>query len=217
MVFPIESEDRTLRNLLMLCQDNIRLVIDAYRKTLSCFDAVTKNKTLEKMDQIVEIQKIIDEAIKIKVSFMAELNTIVGVLVSRDDFFRLVSTLTGMFDTIEVLAVRLIEIKAHNWSLSKPQAEGLAKMADLGFEILVKLRDSITSLGFNSDKAVAFANDVDDLEKQLDLLYVKVDLDIVTSSSELPLILLIRDIAKDIENLGDKVQEAADLVRILAF
>lgn len=217
MVFPIESEDRTLRNLLMLCQDNARQVVEAYRKTLVIFDYMTKGKPMGSSDLLGDIHKIVDESDRIKASTIRELNEIGGILVSRDDFLRLSSSFGGMMDSIEVIVMRLLEVKARNWKLSKSQAEGMGNMSDLGFDALVKLRDSITSLGFNSEKATSFAKEIDEIEKKLDLLYIKVDLDIVTGGAELPSILILRDVAREVERLGDKVHEAADLVRILAM
>ena len=217
MVFPIESEDRTLRNLLMLCQDNARLVVEAYRKSLILFDYMTKGRPVGTANPLTDIQKIIDDSYKVKASTVKELSEIGGILVSRDDFLRLSSSFSGQMDSIEVITMRLTEVKARNWKLSKTQAEGMGAMADLGFDALTKLRDSIMSLGFNSDKATSFAKDIDEIEKKLDLLYIKVDLDIVTGNGDLPSILIIRDVARELERLGDKVHEASDLVRILAL
>lgn len=217
MVFPIESEDRTLRNLLMLCQDNARLVVEAYRKSLILFDYLTKGKPVGNINLLTDIQKIIDDSYKVKVSTVKELSEIGGILVSRDDFLRLSSSFSGMMDSIEVITMRLIEVKARDWKLSKTQAEGIGSMSDLGFDALTKLRDSIMSLGFNSEKATRFAKDIDEIEKKLDLLYIKVDLDIVTGNGDLPSILILRDVARELERLGDKVHEASDLVRILAL
>ena len=217
MVFPIESEDRTLRNLLMLCQDNARLVVEAYRKSLILFDYMTKGRPVGTANPLTDIQKIIDESYKVKASTVKELSEIGGILVSRDDFLRLSSSFSGQMDSIEVITMRLTEVKARDWKLSKTQAEGMGAMADLGFDALTKLRDSIMSLGFNSEKATSFAKDIDEIEKKLDLLYIKVDLDIVTGKGDLPSILIIRDVARELERLGDKVHEASDLVRILAL
>lgn len=217
MVFPIESEDRTLRNLLMLCQDNARLVVEAYRKTLAIFDHITKGKPLGNVDHLAEIHKIVDESNKVKTSTVKELSEIGGILVSRDDFLRLSSSFSGMMDSIEAIEMRLIEVKVRNWKLSKSQAEDMGVMADLGFDALVKLRDSIMSLGFNGEKATSLAKDIDEIEKKLDVLYIKLDLDIVSSGSDLPSILILRDVARELERLGDKVHDAADLVRILAL
>jgi len=217
MVFPVESEDRTLRNLLMLCQDNARLVVEAYRKSLILFDYMTKGKPVGTANPLTDIQKIIDDSYKVKASTVKELSEIGGILVSRDDFLRLSSSFSGMMDSIEVITMRLVEVKARDWKLSKTQAEGMGHMADLGFDALTKLRDSIMSLGFNSEKATSFAKDIDEIEKKLDLLYIKVDLNIVTGNGDIASILIIRDVARELERLGDKVHEASDLVRILAL
>ena len=217
MVFPIESEDRTLRNLLMLCQDNARLVVEAYRKSLIIFDHLTKGKPIGSGDPLADIHKVIDDSNRVKTSTMKELSEIGGILVSRDDFLRLSSSFSGMMDSIEVITMRLVEIKAHEWKLSKSQAEGMGKMSDLGFDALVKLRDSIMSLGFNSEKAASYDKDIDEIEKKLDLLNIQVDLDIVTSKRDIAYILILRDVARELERLGDKVREASDLVHILAL
>ena len=217
MVFPIESEDRTLRNLLMLCQDNARLVVEAYRKSLIIFDHLTKGKPIGSGDPLADIHKVIDDSNRVKTSTMKELSEIGGILVSRDDFLRLSSSFSGMMDSIEVITMRLVEIKAHEWKLSKSQAEGMGKMSDLGFDALVKLRDSIMSLGFNSEKAAGYDKDIDEIEKKLDLLNIQVDLDIVTSKRDIAYILILRDVARELERLGDKVREASDLVHILAL
>jgi uncharacterized protein Yka (UPF0111/DUF47 family) len=217
MVFPIESEDRTLRNLLMLCQDNARLVVEAYRKSLILFDYMTKGKAIGTASPLTDVQKIIDDSYKVKASTVKELSEIGGILVSRDDFLRLSSSFSGMMDSIEVITMRLVEVKARDWKLSKTQAEGMGAMADLGFDALTKLRDSIMSLGFNSEKATSFAKDIDAIEKKLDLLYIKEDLDIVTGKGDIASILILRDVARELERLGDKVHEASDLVRILAM
>jgi uncharacterized protein Yka (UPF0111/DUF47 family) len=217
MVFPIESEDRTLRNLLMLCQDNARLVVEAYRKSLILFDHLTKGNAMVDGNPLADIQKIIEDSYRVKTSTIKELGEIGGILVSRDDFLRLSSSFSGMMDSIEVIAMRLVEVEARDWKLSKAQAEGMGNMSDLCFDSLIKLRDSIMSLGFNSEKATSFAREIDDIEKKLDILYIKVDLEIITSKAELASILIMRDVARELERLGDKVHEASDLVRILAL
>jgi uncharacterized protein Yka (UPF0111/DUF47 family) len=201
----------------MLCQDNARLVVEAYRKSLIIFDHITKGKPIGSGDPLVDIHKVIEDSNRVKTSTIKELSEIGGILVSRDDFLRLSSSFSGMMDSIEVITMRLVEIKAREWKLSKSQAEGMGNMSDLGFDALVKLRDSITSLGFNSEKATSYAKEIDEIEKKLDLLYIEVDLDIVTSKRDIAYILILRDVARELERLGDKVHEASDLVRILAL
>jgi uncharacterized protein Yka (UPF0111/DUF47 family) len=201
----------------MLCQDNARLVVEAYRKSLILFDHLTKGKPIGDVDPLADIHKAIDDSNRVKTSTMKELSEIGGILVSRDDFLRLSSSFSGMMDSIEVITMRLVEVKAREWKLSKSQAEGMGNMSDLGFDALIKLRDSIMSLGFNSEKAASYDKDIDEIEKKLDLLNIQVDLDIVTSKRDIAYILILRDVARELERLGDKVREASDLVRILAL
>lgn len=202
---------------MMLCQDNARLVVEAYRKSLILFDHLTKGKPIGSVDLLADIHKVIDDSNRVKTSTMKELSEIGGILVSRDDFVRLSSSFSGMMDSIEVITMRLVEIKAREWKLSKSQAEGMGNMSDLGFDALIKLRDSIMSLGFNSEKAASYDKDIDEIEKKLDLLNIQIDLDIVTSKRDIAYILILRDVARELERLGDKVREASDLVRILAL
>jgi uncharacterized protein Yka (UPF0111/DUF47 family) len=101
--------------------------------------------------------------------------------------------------------------------VQKEDAEGVAKMADLAFDSLLKLKDGVMSLGFNSERAISYAREVDGIEKSLDALYAKVDLDIISSQSNLPTILILRDIASKLEVLVDKAQGASDLVRIITL
>jgi uncharacterized protein Yka (UPF0111/DUF47 family) len=90
-------------------------------------------------------------------------------------------------------------------------------MEDVAFETLTKLRESVISLGFNSDRAITLAREVDDRERKVDTLYRELDLDIITSASGLPLVLILRDITSMIENIVDMADEEANIIRILAL
>jgi uncharacterized protein Yka (UPF0111/DUF47 family) len=216
MVFPIESEDRTMRNLLMLCQDNVRLVVESFRKALVLFDSISKEGGAPP-GVLDDLHRIMEEAARVRGTLIGELNDVGGILVTRDDFFRLMGLFGDMMDVIESLSFLLVEMKTRNIKVQKEDAEGVAKMADLAFDSLLKLKDGVMSLGFNSEKASSYAGDVDGIEKSLDALYAKVDLDIISSHSDLPTILTLRDIANKLETLVDKAQGASDLVRIITL
>ena len=216
MVFPIESEDRAERNLLMLFRENSRIIIDSFRKTLIYLDSLTKEELQKNSIQVTELHRISEDAIKNRNTLIKELNEVGGILHNRDDFFRLLTTFSDATDILNSLNIRLIEIKFRDWKLNKKEAEGLMKMSDLTFNAYLKIRDSLTSLGFNSEKAIGFAQEVDDLEQKLDVLYVQVDLDIITSGDDFALILVLRDVARETESLMNKARDCANLVRMLS-
>jgi uncharacterized protein Yka (UPF0111/DUF47 family) len=216
MVFPVESEDRTMRNLLMLCQDDARLIVEGFRKILSITDKFLTNEEL--LDGASEgIQKILDDSSSIKSSLIRELNEIGGVLMSRDDFFRLISSLGDIMDKIKGIGARFIEIRKRGYKVPVDVAQGIINLSDMAFVSMIKLREAMMSLGFNSEKAVGFTKEIDEQEKKFDEAYFKVEMTVITSEMELPAILIMKDAINLMENTVDTVRDASDLIRIIAL
>jgi len=216
MVFPVESEDRTTRNLLMLCQDHARLTVESYRKVLAIADILVKKQGTS-AGLMESIQTITNEAGRIKATLITELHEIGGVLVNRDDFYRLVSTFGDIMDEIKGTAARLVEIEKRGWVVTDEVARGILGLADQAFESLIKLREAVMSLGFNSDKAVGFTKQIEEIEKRFDEGYMIVQMNVITSSMELPAILILKDTVNLMENMVDKVRDASDHIRIIAL
>jgi len=216
MVFPVESEDRMTRNILMLFQDNSRILVDSFREVLSYTDALAEDNNLEG-NPLENIDELMEESYKLKNTLIKEVNDIGGVLSNREDFLRLISTFGDIIDHIEVVAIRLAEIHKQDWKISEHLIEGIKEMAELGFKSLTQLREAIMSLGFNSRKSLRFTKKIDETERKLDGIYVKVDLNIITSNTEVPVILILRDVANIIESMVDAIRNASDLIRIISI
>lgn len=216
MVFPVESEDRTMRNLLMLCQDHARLTVESFRKILALVDILAKKKGTSAglMDSV---QTITDEAGGIKITLIKELHEIGGVLVNRDDFFRLISAFGDIMDQIKGTGARLTLIEKRQWQMPENVAVGMLELSDLAFDALLKLREAMMSLGFNSDKAIGFTKQIEDIERKFDEHYMNVEMEVITSAMEIPAILILKDTINLMENMVDKVREASDHIRIIAL
>lgn len=217
MVFPIESEDRTMRNLLMLCQDHARLVVEVFRKVFAMIEKLVKYDINELRERLEEINKLHGDSLEIRRMMMKELHETGGMLINREDLYRLFSKSGEMMDHIRGAGIRIWEISEKKWKIPKRAGEGLVMMAEVAFETLTKLRESLISLGFDSDRAIVLARDVDEGERKVDAMFREVDLEIITSKADLPLILILRDVAGMIENMIDKAEEEADLIRIIAL
>ncbi|MBN2335066.1 DUF47 family protein [Candidatus Bathyarchaeota archaeon] len=205
-----------MRNLLMLCQDNARLIVEGFRKILSITDQISKNEGTS--EGIIEnIQNIIDESSKIKSTLIKELHEIGGVLLSRDDFFRLISALGDIMDHVKGIGARLTEIQQRKYVVPNDVGQSVNKLSDIAFDAMIKLREAMMSLGFNSEKAVSFTKEIDDLEKRFDEAYFRVELSVITSEMELPAILMLKDAIMLMEDMVDKIRDASDLIRIIAL
>lgn len=216
MVFPVESEDRTMRNLLMLCQDNARLIVEAFRKILAITDALVK-KEGNAAGYTDDIQNIMKETSDIKATLIKELHEIGGVLVSREDFFRLISSFGDIMDHINSVGQRLYEMEKRGWEVPEGIAEQVTEVADHAFDALLKLREAMMSLGFNSEKSIAFTREIDEIERKVDTVHVKVEMDIIASDAGFPTIFMLKDTVNQIEELVDTVRDASDLIRIIAL
>ncbi|MFB0557476.1 MAG: DUF47 domain-containing protein [Candidatus Bathyarchaeia archaeon] len=217
MVFPIESEDRALRNLLMMCQDHARLSVEIYRKVLVMIDALVKGESGGMRKMLDDVERIHRESRDIKRSIMKELHESGSILFNREDLYRLVSKAGEVNDFIEAIGVRLWAIGEKGWRIPSNLGVGLVEMADAAFETLVKLRESLISLGFNSERSLQLTGEVDEGERKVDSIHRRLDLDIITSKVELPLILTLRDVSTHIEEMVDIAAAEADLIRILAL
>ena len=216
MVFPVETEDRTMRNLLMLCQDNARLIVEAFRKILAITDALVK-KEGNAAGYTDDIQSIMKESSEIKATLINELHEIGGVLVSREDFFRLISSFGDIMDHINSVGQRFYEMEKRGWEIPESTAEKVIEVADLAFDSLIKLREAMMSLGFNSEKSIGFTREIDELERKVDTIHVQVEMDIITSGAPFPIIIMLKDTINQLEELVDTVRDASDLIRIIAL
>ena len=216
MVFPVETEDRTMRNLLMLCQDNARLIVEAFRKILAITDALVK-KEGNAAGYTDDIQSIMKESSEIKATLINELHEVGGVLVNREDFFRLISSFGDIMDHINSVGQRLYEMEKRGWEIPEGTAEQVIEVTDLAFDSLIKLREAMMSLGFNSEKSIGFTNEIDELERKVDTIHVQVEMNIIASDAPFPNIIVLKDTINQIEELVDTVREASDLIRIIAL
>jgi uncharacterized protein Yka (UPF0111/DUF47 family) len=201
----------------MLSQDHARLIVEIFRKVLIMIENVIKDDIKIHKEELDEIEKLHSRSLEIRRMMMKELHETGGMLVNREDLYRLFSKSGEVTDHIKGIGVRLWEMEERTWKIPKVVEEGLVRMSEVALETLTKLRESLIILGFDSNQAIVLAREVDEGERKVDAIYREVDLDIITSGAELPIILLLRDIIGMIENIIDKAEEMADFIRIIAL
>lgn len=217
MVLPLEGEDRTLRNLIMLCQDHSRLVVDIYRKLLQMLEDLVRGESDRLGNTMMEVEDLHKRALEIRMTVMKELHETGGVLVNREEFYRLISKSSELTDYVEEMVFRIYQIGGRGWRIPRNIGDGLLRLAEASFQALTKLRESLISLGFNSERAIILAKDVDEVERRVDSIYRDLSIEIITSDMELPLLLILKDIAEEMEILIDAAKDEADIIRILAL
>ena len=120
-------------------------------------------------------------------------------------------------DKIKGIGTRFLEIRKRGYKVPGDVAQGINTLSDLAFDSMIKLREAMMSLGFNSEKAIGFTKEIDELERRFDEAYFKVEMTVITSEMELPAKLVLKDAINLMENTVDTVREASDLIRIIAL
>lgn len=215
IAFYIDREDRPLRSLLAIYQDLAREVIEIFRKILFMFEDLVKGKGSDTQARLKEVEELHRVSLKIKRAVMKELNETGSLLINREWLFRLVVKLGEIVDYVEGVGVMVWKMGKMGWEVPDEVKEGLIEMSKATFDTLLKLREGLLALGMNSPRALNFAKEVEDREREVDRIHRELDLEIITSKAQLPVILLLRDIAQFLEDTADRAEEAADLLRIL--
>ena len=164
-----------------------------------------------------EIRKSEEEVDDARRTVSRELAEIGAILMSREDFLRFTNLTSEIADFCEGIAFRLLEIMERNWKVPSDIKEGIVSLSDAVFETVSKLRETAMTLSYGSKKALGKAIEVEAAERVVDDLYRELELKILNSKLEFPVMLLLRDVTQLLEDAADKAEDASDAARVLAF
>ncbi len=217
MVFPVETEERVKRRALSVCQDHLRKVMTTTRKVSQLIDSFVKDDKKKAQKLFVEIRKSEEEVDGARRMVSRELAEIGAILMNREDFLRFTNLTSEIADFCEGIAFRLLEIMERNWKVPSEIKTGLVDLSNAVFETVSRLRETAMTLSYGSETALGKAREVEAAERIVDALYRALELEILNSKLEFPVLLILRDITQLLEDTADKAEDASDAARILAF
>ena len=217
MTFPIETEANIRRRMLDLCQTHARNVVEIARQLALLVDNVLDGKAKAAKENYQNIQKTIEENEKNKTTFLVEVASVGSLLISREDFLRLLFRLGEIADYCEAIGDRLVGVTELKWKLEPKKLEGLSDLMGLVLKEISKVRETLHSLSFDSEKAMETAKAVEELERQVDSKSRKLDLDLLASKLPLPTMLFLRDVVDRAEIIADIGVDVIDHIRVLAL
>jgi len=217
LVLPAETEQRVKRRALNVCQDNLRKVLALTRKSPRLVEQFVKGDKGMARQLYAEIRKDEEEVINARRIVSKELAEIGAILVSREDFLRFTNLTSEIADFSEGIAFRLIEIMEHNWRVSGDIKTDLLKLSEAVLDTVLMLRETMMVLSYGPAKTLEKAKDVEIAERTVDDLYRELEIKILSSKLDLPVLLLLKDVLELLEDSADKAEDAADVARVLSF
>lgn len=217
MTFPIETEANIRRRMLDLCQTHARNVVEITRQLVVMLDNLADKKPKLARENYENILKALEENEKNKTTFLSEVASVGSLLVSREDFLRLLFRLGEVAEYCEAMGYRLMGVVDLKWKLDVKKIEAVSHLMSSVLKEISKVRETLHSLSFDADKAVETARAVEDLERQIDAESRSLDLDLISSRMPLQNLLFFRDLVDRAERIADIGVDVIDHVRVLAL
>ncbi|MEM4245766.1 MAG: hypothetical protein QW390_00550, partial [Candidatus Bathyarchaeia archaeon] len=94
---------------------------------------------------------------------------------------------------------------------------GISSFMASVLEEIIKVRETMISLGFNPEKAMELAKSVEESESKLDAENRQLDVRILQSNMPPPMTMLMRDILEHIGAISELGVNVIDLIRLIAI
>jgi len=217
VAFPIETEANIRRRMLDLCQTHARNVVEITRQLAVLIDNLCENKPKQAKENYGNMLKTLEENEKNKTTFLTEVASVGSLLVSREDFLRLLFRLGEVAEYCEAMAFRLMGVVDLKWKIDVKRLQEVSELMGSVLKEISKVRETLHSLSFDADKAVETAKAVEDLERQIDAQSRKLDLGLMAAKMPLQNILFFRDLVDRAETIADIGVDVVDHIRVLAL
>jgi uncharacterized protein Yka (UPF0111/DUF47 family) len=217
VTFPIETEANIRRRMLDLCQTHARNVVEIARQLVVLIDNIAEKKPKLAKENYESILKSLEENDKNKSTFLNEVASVGSLLLSREDFLRLLFRLGEVAEYCEAMGFRLMGVVELKWKLDTKKLEAISKLMGLVLKEISKVRETLHSLSFDADRAIETAKLVEDLERQIDAESRKLDMELLSSKMPLQALLFFRDLVDRAERIADIGVDVVDHIRVLAL
>lgn len=217
VTFPIETEANIRRRMLDLCQTHARNVVEIARQLVVLIDNIAEKKPKLAKENYESILKSLEENDKNKSTFLNEVASVGSLLLSREDFLRLLFRLGEVAEYCEAMGFRLMGVVDLKWKLDTKKLEAISKLMGLVLKEISKVRETLHSLSFDADRAIETAKLVEDLERQIDAESRKLDMELLSSKMPLQALLFFRDLVDRAERIADIGVDVVDHIRVLAL
>jgi len=203
--------------MLELCQTHARNVVEITRQLVVLLDNLADKKPKLAKENYENMLKTLVENEKNKATFLNEVASVGSLLISREDFLRLLFRLGEVANYCEAMGFRLMGVVDLKWKLDNKRLEEISHLMSSVLKEISKVRETLHSLSFDADKAVETGKAVEDLERQIDAESRQLDLDLISSKMPLQTLLFFRDLVDRAEKIAHIGVDVVDHIRVLAL
>jgi hypothetical protein len=210
-------ERRRRSKALDLAQEQISKALDTVTLLHEAAKDVSEGKKKEAIQRIENLFKVEEEVDRLRAEVFKELTKGAALFADyREDLLHLVKRLDTLADHVKD-AARCIEMTI-DVQIPKELNENTVKMTETLVDCAQALRSSIEKLAVNSTEAIEGASKVDEIEHEVDVVYLKTKASFVKYGNQMNCgaMVIFDDLIEFIEQAADMCADTADYIVILA-
>lgn len=197
-----------------IAQDHCRKIVSAVKELSLLFDDWIEGDYSEAEEKLTKITKFENEGNKLKHELLDHLSK-ATTMIHREDLMRLALMVDEIADVAEGTGHRILNIQ--DWKPDAKTKKELGSLVEKLISATEKLRLSIFMLSQNATKAVELADEVDELEKEADVIQRGVGHSLYMSKMEPRTLIMLKELVSHFEEMADTAERAADAIRIVAM
>jgi predicted phosphate transport protein (TIGR00153 family) len=197
-----------------IAQDHCRKIVSTIKELSLLFDDWVEGDYKEAEEKLSRITKLENDANKLKHELLEQLSK-ATTMINREDFMRLALVVDEIADLAEGTGYRILTIQ--DWKPDVKMKKELGSLVEKLISASEKLRLSIFMLSQNPSKAVELADEVDEIEKEADVIQRRAGHSLYASKVEPRTLMMLKELVSHFEEIADTAERAADAIRIVAM
>jgi predicted phosphate transport protein (TIGR00153 family) len=210
-------ERRRRSKALDLAQEQISKALDTVTLLNQAAKSIAEGKKKEALQRIENLFKVEEEVDRLRMEVFRELTKGAALFADyREDLLHLVKRLDTLADHVKD-AARCFEMII-DAQIPEDLYENTVKMTSTLLDCAQALRSSIEKLAVNSAEAIEGASKVDEIEHEVDVVYLKTKASFVNHGDKMNCgaMVIFDDLIEFIEQAADMCADTADYIVILA-
>ncbi len=211
-----ELELQAKRKALAVLYDEINRILNSARDLSTLFLSIIKGNEKEVQFCLERMASAEVDIENLRRKITREVAEIGSLMVSREDVLRTAYIVDDIAGFVTGIAFRLSNIKLASIKKGKLD-EDLAHLVEMVVDAIFKLNEMARALSINPESTVEIGQEVQKLERQIDVKYRAITIKVLNEIAVTKDILLLKDAVEGLEGMADKCQEASDSLTILAL
>ena len=195
-------------------KEHIRKVDNSVKLILDLVDRWLRRDKVE-VEQTIEVLKdFANDADDLKKEIIRHISS-TPTLLQREDMMRIILLLDKTIDYVESAAFHFSNVVG--WRAPPTISKIISEIINHLSEMVDLLKESIRLISSNVEKALSYCDAINEIERKIDFKQRTALSKLYDCSSDVKMILKMRDFIYHLEMLSDEFDEIADAIRILAL